>query len=231
VIKICTMSLRLSAKYMLRAAPTDVCISDDTLYVSTKSKRVYFIKKGARLVKSIRFSSQVNALGSAAAGIYCACADGRVFGLNAQHKVTFRATADTAGCTALAIDHARREVAVASYGRKVELLLDNGILKNTFYVEDTPVSSVAISEQGVIACASQNKRTVALFNSLTGDRQPITVPVGFPEATTFTGSDRLIIGTAAGAIYVYSVRSRKLIASCIGGAAIHVDHGVSEDIF
>lgn len=215
------MEIKKVKEYKLKGPPTALCAAFGCLYVATKGKRVFFLRSGESVFKSILFSSQVDALGASDTTLYCGCSDGKIFGLASTHKITFRAASDSSGVTHCVFDRAHASLLVSTAGKKVQAFGENSILGNTFYCYDTPVIGFDVSGGGALACVSQNNRSIKVFGADSKELKPLRTAAGFPEALVFVTDERILVGSLSGTLRLYSVRTREVLCTARAPGGIH----------
>ena len=218
------MNIKKIREYRLKKPPTDIAVLSNNIYISTKGKRVFFLPEDQEQLKSILFSSQVNAMDASDTTLYCGCSDGRIFGLNPSHKVTFRSFTDPAGITLCKYDRDKNDILASTFSKKVQVFGDSSMLKNTFYCYDSPVSSFDLAKDGTMVCVSQNSQNLKIINTIDGGSRVLKIAEGFPETAKFISKELLLVGTLSGHICIYSVSSLKLLSVYRGSAAVHSLH-------
>lgn len=207
-MKILPMKIILNRKVSLKRPPTDICTIFGNLYVSTKGKRVYFIKKDSKQMKSILFSSQVNSLETSSSIMFCSCKDGKVFGLSNTHKILYRSMSDEKGSTRCIFNDKIKELYVATYNKKISVLSEDGILKKMLYCHETPVVDIKMSFDSSIAAISQNNKNIIIFDNYESKPKSIKVLHGFPEVLLYHDT-YLIVGTDNGNLLIFSSKTHK----------------------
>lgn len=207
-MKILPMKIILNKKVSLKRPPTDICAIFGNLYVSTKGKRVYFIKKDSKQMKSILFSSQVNSLETSSSTLFCSCKDGKVFGLSDTHKILYRAMSDEKGSTKCIFNDKNKELYVATYNKKISVLSEDGILKKMLYCHETPVIDIKLSFDSYIAAISQNNKNLIIFDNYETKPKYIKILYGFPEVLLYH-DNYLIVGTDNGNLLIFSSKTHK----------------------
>lgn len=231
--------MNISQQFILKRPPTDICSLNDNIYISTKSKRVFYIhdlnSEKLRNFKSILFSEPVNALSSSNNNIYCACTNGRVFGMDSKHKVMFRASSDISGVTFCKFDEIRRNIIVSTTQKKIQIFTEESFLRNTFYCSDTPIISFDISKDGILSSISENSHIVKIIRTVENNSKKDTVKDiklqnGFPECLKIHG-DYIYIGTNIGIIYIYSITTYKMVAKYVEHGSIYSIHIIDNENF
>lgn len=212
------MKLEILKELSLKRPPTDICSQFGNLYVSTKGKRLFLYNTDDNTQKSILFSSQVNTLSSSDSLLFCGCNDGKIFGLLNNNKVGYRSSCDSAMAYKCIYCPIKKELYVSTVNKKVVVLNDDGILKRSHFCHETPVVDFDISFDRVIACLSENNKSVMIFDPFESKPKNLRIQHGFPEVVKYQ-NDLLLIGTNKGEIQVYSNKTLKKQFSIILGSS------------
>ncbi|KAI5173334.1 hypothetical protein PAEPH01_1900 [Pancytospora epiphaga] len=214
------MGVRIKSELQIPRPPTDVCIFGDRIYTATKGKRVFFTSLELEGKKSILFSSQVNALSSSDGILYCGCQDGLLYGLSKAHKTVLKTPVDPKGITRVFWDEARGDIFVASNGKRVVQMGDNGIIKNTFYGYDSPVLDIDVSSNGTLFSVSQNNQSIKLVDINAKEPKHIYLSSGFPETVKVISNKYVVLCTLDGILYLYDAKGLGVVSTLNVSAGI-----------
>jgi hypothetical protein len=202
------MNLNITAKIKLCRPPTSISQCFGRIYVSTKGKRVFFTND-MRSFKSIVFGHQVNSLTSSEETLYCSQQNGQVFGLNEKHKSVFKVSIGESECVYSLFNN---QLYVGSTSKKVTVFGIDSLLKNAYFINETPLIYFDISENNVLSAVSQNEPLVQFVDLKTKEKQRLKIVDGFPEIIKYLKNDVLIIGTTTGMLNCFSTVNFKRIS-------------------
>lgn len=205
------LSFKITQKNKICRQPTAICLCFDKLYVSTKGKRVFFSQNNSSF-KSILFSSQVNSLSSSENLLFCAQKNGAIFGLNKSHKTVFKAIIPNSQCILSFFDFSNDQLFIGSSNKKVTIFGTDSILKNSYFINDSPLAYFDLSKDDVLCGVSQNDETVQFTNLKTKEKSQLKIIDGFPEIVKFLKNDLLIVGTSTGMLNCFSTVNMKRIS-------------------
>jgi hypothetical protein len=224
------MKIIIDGQVKLKKPPTSILESFGNLYISTKSPRIFYIPQNSRKLKSILFSSQVMSMAGSESSLFCSCADGMVYGLSDKHKVSFKSATDKSECTYSMVDERTSDIVISKNSNKIVVLAQNTILKNTYYIYDTPVIYFDISKERQIAAVTQNNKNIKLLQSDFKDYKILNVQEGFPEIAKFVRND-LLVGTLSNSIQLYSTKKSKMILSTKLSAGVQSIYIVDDYVY
>lgn len=202
----------------IKKPPTSVCSQFNNIYVSTKGKRVFYTSD-TREFKSILFSSQVNSMTASNCILFCVCEDGKVFGLSENHKVIYRSSAGDSVATHCLYDSATADIMVSTFSKKIVILTEHSMLKDSYFCFETPVIYFDFSVDRNLACVSQNNKNIKIFSLK--ESNDLKVVDGFPEVLKFISNEIIVVGTSKGSIQIYSIKTRKRITGLDTGSEVH----------
>ena len=193
------------------AAPTDMCKFQHRVYVSTKSKRIFFMDRAsldakdaaAARAKSVLFPAEVVALDTSGETLYCACRTGRLFGLNIHNKTVVRdGSCEGAQLSLCRYFPAKKSIFLLT-SSKITEMSENTLIRNTHYVPDGRPTAMDVLSQGMLAVVQENCREIKFIEPGAKEPQPVAVETGYPECVLFIGASRLLVGTSEGKIFLY----------------------------
>lgn len=203
------MRLELTYKKKLKRPPTSVCSAFGRIFVATKGRRVFYVTEDGKTLKSIIFAHQINTLCASEHVVFCSQKNGSIFGLNSEHKVVFRANVGNASAVSSLFD---QDLFVASENRKIVMLGDNSILKNSFFFAGTPLVQFDFSKSRILAVALQNDQHIRLLDIASKEKSTFKTADGYPETVKFLRDNFAAVGTSKGTLSVFSVVTRKRVS-------------------
>lgn len=223
------MSAKISIdkKIKLCRPPTSIHTAFGKIYVSTKGKRI-FCTEDFKTLKSILFSSQVNSLCYGEDILLCGQNNGALFGLNSKHKTVFKSSVGDSSIILALFNHLTEDFMVASENNKISLYSKEAILKNTFFICETPLICFDISKNNLISAVSQNNQNIHLYDLKTKEKSTLKMFDGYPEIVKFVKDDLLIVGTSTGNLSIFSMINKKRISFHKFNQSITAIHVINE---
>lgn len=203
--------ISVDKKLKLCRPPTSIHTAFGKIYVSTKGKRI-FCTEDLKTFKSILFSAQVNSVCFGEDILLCGQENGALFGLNSKHKTVFKSSVGDSSVVVALFNDITEDFMVASENNKISLYNKDAILKNTFFVCETPLVCFDVSRNNLISAVSQNNQNVHLLDMKSKEKSTLKIFDGYPEIVRFIKDDVLVVGTSTGSLSIFSMINKKRIS-------------------
>lgn len=209
------MKLEIKPVTIIKGSPTSICYGLDRIYISTKGTRLFYLPENVVVpnrrvdikdIKSIKFANQVNSLCSDGMIMYCAQKDGTIFGINSKCKSVYKSFVNSEPSLLMFSN----DIYVATKNHKLMMLGTNSLLKNTFFLNDTPINHFDVSN-GRVAVSQENSQTLSIFKD--NVKETIKVSDGFPEVLKYLETEIIMLGTTKGVLSVFSTVTKKRLFS------------------
>jgi len=212
----------------LKRPPTSICSAFGRVYVATKGRRVFYFSDDGKTSKSIKFACQVNSVCSNNDTLFCAQADGKIFGLNEASKSIFKVSSGDSSiiCSAFCED-----LFVADGNGKITVFGTNSLVKNSYFIESLSVTDFDISKSKILAVSFQNSQKICIFEtSSKKESTSVKLSEDYPEICKILAEDQLVIGTTKGLVSIFSMITKKRISFCKLGSKIASVHIINRNL-